>query len=155
MKQEILNKLAKAAVTHQKVKIRYLKADGTSVTRIIAPYEFKDGYVYATDAKDKHKKVKSFIGDNIRTVVFVNLKFIPKWPINFNVGTRHGAALLVTVIVLSSIMAVGVNTIFNIILVLLCLLVTIVVVVLSIVLLMSCIFGIEIVPSDWIKKKGR
>lgn len=50
----------------QKVKTKDgIKIREKKVKRIIAPYEIKDGYVYASDKKDKFSRIKSFKYGNI------------------------------------------------------------------------------------------
>ena len=49
------------------------------VVRIVEPYEIKDGYLYAWDTT-KSKTIKTFILDNINSVLVLNSKFEDRYP---------------------------------------------------------------------------
>ena len=49
------------------------------VVRIVEPYEIKDGYLYACDTT-KSKTIKTFILDNINSVLVLNSKFEDRYP---------------------------------------------------------------------------
>ena len=49
------------------------------VVRIVEPYEIKDGYLYAWDTT-KSKTIKTFILDNINSVLVLNSKFKDRYP---------------------------------------------------------------------------
>ena len=49
------------------------------VVRIVEPYEIKDGYLYAWDTT-KDKTTKTFILDNINSVLVLQSKFKDRYP---------------------------------------------------------------------------
>ena len=49
------------------------------VVRIVEPYEIKEGYLYAWDTT-KGKRIKSFITDNINSILVLNTKFEDRYP---------------------------------------------------------------------------
>jgi hypothetical protein len=154
MKIELLNKIKKAAQARNKIRVRYLKTDGTSIQRVLAPYEYSDGYLFATDAKDKHSHIKTFVGDNVRSVVILKAKFVAKWPVKFDpvLKRRKGMVTLSTLGFLASALGLLVDWVFALILLILCLVVTALFVFAVIMFIRGLLCG-QIVPESWLQKK--
>jgi len=78
-------KLEGAIASSNLIRISYSKKRQPNDTitqrilRVVEPYEIKDGYLYAWDTT-KGKRTKSFITDNINSVLVLNTKFEDRYP---------------------------------------------------------------------------
>ena len=79
------NKILDAIITKHLIRIFYSKKKPPNrttterIVRIVEPYEIKDGYLYAWDTT-KSKTIKTFILDNINSVLVLNSKFKDRYP---------------------------------------------------------------------------
>tara|TARA_R110002060_G_C2075836_1_gene96237 strand:+ start:275 stop:628 length:354 start_codon:yes stop_codon:yes gene_type:complete len=78
-------KLEGAIASSNLIRISYSKKRQPNDTitqrilRVVEPYEIKDGYLYAWDTT-KGKRTKSFITNNINSVLVLNTKFEDRYP---------------------------------------------------------------------------
>ena len=72
---DMMLKIRNAARQHKKVRVRYKKIRGGLVKRVICPFAYEDGYLYLTDDKSGQSKVKSYLFENIKSAVVLNIKF--------------------------------------------------------------------------------
>jgi len=79
-------KIEGAIGSHNLIRISYSKKRQPNDTitqrilRVVEPYEISaDGYLYAWDTT-KGKRIKSFITDNINSVLVLNTKFEDRYP---------------------------------------------------------------------------
>lgn len=77
----ITRTIISAAHEHKRIQIEYLTRINKHIRRNIAPYEIKDGYLYATDNKQGTKQICSFILSNIKRAKKLDKKFKPIWEI--------------------------------------------------------------------------
>ena len=79
------NKILDAIITKHLIRIFYSKKKPPNrttterIVRIVEPYEIKDGYLFAWDTS-KSKTIKTFILDNINSVLVLNSKFEDRYP---------------------------------------------------------------------------
>ena len=76
-----VSKIVLASRKHLRVKIRYLKKDGTLVLRNCACYSVKDNFIYVTDTRHGNKNIRSYDLGRIRGVKILSNKFKPEWDI--------------------------------------------------------------------------
>lgn len=75
--------ICKASQNKRRVTIKYLKATGVVVTRLVAAYSynFNSGLLYVTDTRHGNKKIRSYKVDKIKSAKLSNKKFKPEWEI--------------------------------------------------------------------------
>lgn len=81
IKRDHFTVIVKAAKNKLRVKIRYKKIDGTTVSRNIAPYSENNGYLYASTKENKDKHCKSFLLNSILSAKQLDETFTPKWKV--------------------------------------------------------------------------
>jgi len=78
-------KIEGAIGSHNLIRISYSKKRQPNDTitqrilRVVEPYEIKDDYLYAYDTS-KGARIKSFITNNINSVLVLNTKFEDRYP---------------------------------------------------------------------------
>ena len=78
-------KIQGAIGSHNLIRISYSKKKQPNdritqrILRVVEPYEINEGYLYAWDTT-KGKRIKSFITDNINSVLVLNTKFEDRNP---------------------------------------------------------------------------
>lgn len=77
-----VRKIVTAGKVRKKCRILYLKKSTNNVVRrIICPYSYRDGMVFATDERKGKKKIRSYRIDNIKSVTILTTKYKPIWEI--------------------------------------------------------------------------
>ena len=78
-------KIQGAIGSHNLIRISYSKKKQPNdritqrILRVVEPYEIKEGYLYAWDTT-KGARIKSFITNNINSVLVLNTKFDDRYP---------------------------------------------------------------------------
>lgn len=86
-----LKKIVTAGGSQQRVEIKYKKANGEVVTRVVRPYEVKKhrttnkNMLYVTDNKHGAKQILSLHADQILSAKpLSDTSYKPVWPINLS-----------------------------------------------------------------------
>jgi hypothetical protein len=86
-----LKKVVDAGGSQKKVQVKYKKANGEVVTRVVRPYEIKKhrtkntAMLYVTDNKHGAKQILSLHADKIlQAKVLDDTSYKPVWPINLS-----------------------------------------------------------------------